>query len=159
MLAPTLPFLADAMYTNLVSSVDDTAPDSVHLTRFPTAELATDRDLDLEASMDVARRAVDLARTLRSANRLKTRQPLARAWVAAPGGDGALSKDLLDIVASEINVKEVEPISDGSDWWIVGSRCCFPRSASGSGGHPGGHGRRPRGVRDVPRRWVGDTGR
>ena len=115
MLAPTLPFLTDAMYTNLVASVDDTAPDSVHLTRFPTAELATDRDRDLEASMDVARRAVDLARTLRSANRLKTRQPLARAWVAAPGGDGALSKDLLDIVASEINVKEVEPISDGSD--------------------------------------------
>ena len=32
-----------------------------------------------------------------------------------PDGDGALSKDLLDIVASEINVKEVEPISDGSD--------------------------------------------
>ena len=115
MLAPTLPFLADGMYGNLVASVDDAAPDSVHLTRFPTAELAADRDPGLEASMDVARRAVDLARTLRSANRLKTRQPLARAWVAAPGGDGALSNDLLDIVASEINVKEVEPISDESE--------------------------------------------
>jgi isoleucyl-tRNA synthetase len=70
--------------------------------------------------MATAQRAVDLARALRSANRLKTRQPLARAWVAAPGGDGALSHDLLDIVASEINVKEVEPISDGSD--LVGRR-------------------------------------
>ncbi len=115
MLAPTLPFLADGMYGNLVTSVDDAAPDSVHLTRFPTAELAADRDAGLEASMDVARRAVDLARTLRSANRLKTRQPLARAWVAAPGGDRTLTRDLLEIVASEINVKEVEPISDGSD--------------------------------------------
>jgi isoleucyl-tRNA synthetase len=120
MLAPILPFLTDAMYVNLVASVDDAAPDSVHLTRLPTAELAADRDPALEASMATAQRAVDLARALRSANRLKTRQPLARAWVAAPGGDGALSHDLLDIVASEINVKEVEPISDGSD--LVGRR-------------------------------------
>ena len=35
--------------------------------------------------MAVARRTVDLARTLRSANRLKTRQPLARAWLARAG--------------------------------------------------------------------------
>jgi isoleucyl-tRNA synthetase len=65
--------------------------------------------------MYLAQRAVELARTLRSANRLKTRQPLARAWVAVPGGDGALPKDLLDIVASEINVKTIEPIADGSE--------------------------------------------
>ncbi len=36
MLAPILPFLADTMYGNLVPTVDDAAPDSVHLTRFPT---------------------------------------------------------------------------------------------------------------------------
>ena len=114
MLAPILPFLSDAMYTNLVPSVDEAAPDSVHLTRFPTAELAANRDPRLEEAMDLAQRAVELARTLRSANRLKTRQPLARAWVAVPGGDGALPPALLDIVASEINVKDIEPIADGS---------------------------------------------
>jgi isoleucyl-tRNA synthetase len=115
MLAPILPFLSESMYGNLVPTIDATAPDSVHLTRFPTAELSGDRDERLEASMDLAQRAVELARTLRSANRLKTRQPLARAWVAVPGGDGALSRDLLDIVASEINVKAIEPIADGSE--------------------------------------------
>ena len=115
MLAPILPFVSESMYTNLVVSVDGAAPDSVHLTRFPTAELAANRDRGLEDAMDLAQRAVELARTLRSANRLKTRQPLARAWVAVPGGDGALSADLLDIVASEINVKDIEPIADGSE--------------------------------------------
>ncbi|HET7496316.1 MAG TPA: class I tRNA ligase family protein [Candidatus Limnocylindrales bacterium] len=114
MLAPILPFLADAMYANLVPSVDPSAPDSVHLTRFPSAELAERRDTALEGSMDVAQRAVELARTLRSANRLKTRQPLARAWLATPGG-AALSDDLLAIIASEINVKGLEPIRDGSE--------------------------------------------
>jgi isoleucyl-tRNA synthetase len=115
MLAPILPFLADSMYGNLVPAVDPAAPDSVHLTRFPTMEVTAHRDQALEASMDLAQRTVELARTIRGANRLKTRQPLARAWVAVPGGDGALSPDLLELVSSEINVKTIEPISDGSE--------------------------------------------
>ena len=115
MLAPILPFLADAMYANLVPTVDTSAPDSVHLTRFPTAELAGRTDPKLEEAMDLAQRAVELARTLRSANRLKTRQPLARAWLATPGGETGLADDLLAIIASEINVKQLEPIRDGSE--------------------------------------------
>jgi isoleucyl-tRNA synthetase len=115
LLAPILPFLADEMYSNLVPAVDPSAPDSVHLTRFPTTEVAGHRDPSLESSMELAQRAVELARTLRGANRLKTRQPLGRAWLAVPGGDGALSRDLLDLVASEINVKTIEPIADGSE--------------------------------------------
>jgi isoleucyl-tRNA synthetase len=65
--------------------------------------------------MDLARGAVDLARTLRSANRLKTRQPLARAWLAAPERGVALDPELLQLIADEINVKIVERIADGSD--------------------------------------------
>ena len=65
--------------------------------------------------MATARSAVELARTLRGASRLKTRQPLARAWLAVPGGDGVLGPELLDTIASEINVKAVELINDGSE--------------------------------------------
>ena len=115
MLAPILPFLSDTMYGNLVPTVAAAEADSVHLTRWPTADLAERRDDALEASMAVARRTVDLARTLRSANRLKTRQPLARAWLAVPERGAALDAALLAIVADEINVKVVEPIADGSD--------------------------------------------
>ncbi len=115
MLAPILPFLTDTMYGNLVPTVDEAAPDSVHLTPWPTADLADRRDEALEGSMAVARRTVDLARTLRSANRLKTRQPLARAWLAAPDRGAALDEALLALIAEEINVKAVEPIVDGSD--------------------------------------------
>jgi isoleucyl-tRNA synthetase len=115
MLGPILPFLTDTLYDNLVGVVDDAAPDSVHLTRWPTGDLAGHRDEALEARMRIAQRAVDLARTLRSANGLRTRQPLARAWLAVPGGAGALDVDLLALVADEINVKVVDPIADGSD--------------------------------------------
>ena len=65
--------------------------------------------------MRVAQRTVDLARTLRSANRLKTRQPLAHAWLAAPDRGSEMDVELLQIVADEINVKIVEPIADGSE--------------------------------------------
>jgi len=115
MLAPILPFLADALYENLVTSVDDAAPDSVHLTAWPSADLIAHRDERLERAMAVVQGAVDLGRTLRSANRLKTRQPLARAWLAAPDRGVALDGDLLALISREINVRVVEPILDGSD--------------------------------------------
>ncbi|MEO6207004.1 MAG: class I tRNA ligase family protein, partial [Candidatus Limnocylindrales bacterium] len=115
MLAPIMPFLAETIYANLVSGVDAAAPDSVHLTRWPSDDLAAHRDQRLEASMSVARRTVDLARTLRSANQLKTRQPLAHAWLATPDRGGALDAELLRIVADEINVKLVEPMANGSE--------------------------------------------
>ena len=38
--APILPFLTESMYGNLVATVDDSAADSVHLTRWPADELA-----------------------------------------------------------------------------------------------------------------------
>ena len=115
MLAPILPFLADTVYGNLVTSVDEAAPDSVHLTRWPTADLSGHRDIELEGRMRLAQRAVDLARTLRSANAIRTRQSLARAWLAIPGGATAIDDELLRLIADEINVKVIEPIADGSE--------------------------------------------
>ncbi|HSK51191.1 MAG TPA: class I tRNA ligase family protein [Clostridia bacterium] len=115
MLAPILPFLAEAMHQNLVSAVDPAAPDSVHLTTWPASELAGHRDEGLEASMALAQGAVDLARTLRSSARIRTRQPLARAWLALPDRGNAVGRDLLDIVADEINVHEIALIADDSE--------------------------------------------
>ena len=114
MLAPVLPFLAESLYGNLVTTVEADAPDSVHLTRWPTADLAAHLDEPLEASMAVAQGVVDLARTLRSTAHLKTRQPLATAWIALPDRGLAVGEDLLRLIADEINVKRVEVIADDS---------------------------------------------
>ena len=112
--APILPFLSEELYGNLVTGTDAAAPHSVHLTRFPTAELAPLRDERLEHAMAVARRAVDLARTLRGAAGLKVRQPLARLWVALPGGDIDELEALVALIAEEVNVRHVEVIDDES---------------------------------------------
>lgn len=112
--APILPFVSEAIYGNLVAGTDPAAADSVHLSGWPAAELAPLRDTALEEAMALARRAVDLSRTVRGGAGIKARQPLARLWLAAPGGGAGGLDALLGLVRAEANVKEVVPIGDGS---------------------------------------------
>jgi isoleucyl-tRNA synthetase len=112
--APILPFLSEDIYQNLIGTVVEGAPDSVHLTRWPAPEVAPLRDQRLEASMSVARRAVELARTLRSQAGIRVRQPLANAWLAIPDRGVDVGPELLDLIADEINVKHIERIDDES---------------------------------------------
>src|ERR1035437_3619751 len=116
-MAPILPFLSESIYQNSVvdSGLSD-RPDSVHLTSWPTDELKDLNDRALIASMDVAVRAVNLARTLRSQVCIKVRQPLSRMWSAMPGPDRLVDQDaLLDLLKDEVNVKSIELIGDESD--------------------------------------------
>jgi isoleucyl-tRNA synthetase len=126
-IAPILPFLSDAMYGNLSVAVDPSAPDSVHLTPWPASELAPRRDEALEEAMAVARKAVDLARTLRGQAGLKVRQPLARLWLALPGRRIEELDALLELVRAEANVKEVELIGDESDLVDRGVKVLLPK--------------------------------
>jgi len=113
MAAPILPFLTESIYGNLTSDLPG-VPDSVHLTGWPAGELEAARDEPLERAMAMARTAVELARTLRGAAGIKTRQPLARMWLALPGGDLPDGAALLALVRDEVNVKTVELIGDES---------------------------------------------
>jgi isoleucyl-tRNA synthetase len=115
-LAPILPFMADAVYQNVVvaGEVPD-VPDSVHLTGWPAAELSGLRDSALETSMAVVMRVVDLVRTLRGQAGIKVRQPLARMWIALPGGELVEGETLLALAADEVNVKSIELIGDESE--------------------------------------------
>jgi isoleucyl-tRNA synthetase len=125
--APILPFLSDTLYGNLVVTADPAAPDSVHLTPWPAGELAPRRDEGLEEAMAVARKAVDLSRTLRGGAGLKMRQPLARLWLALPGRQLAELDALLELVRVEANVKDVELIGDESELVDRGVKVLLPR--------------------------------
>jgi isoleucyl-tRNA synthetase len=114
-MAPILPFLAEELYGNLITTVEPSLPDSVHLTGWPSAEVASLRDESLERSMALVRRAVELARTLRSQAGIRVRQPLDRAWIAIPERGIEVDEELLALLAEEVNVKSVERIGDESD--------------------------------------------
>jgi isoleucyl-tRNA synthetase len=113
-LAPILPFLSEAMYQNLVVATLPQLPDSVHLTPWVATEMAAHVDESLEASMATLRRAVDLARTLRSQAGLRTRQPIRQVWLAIPPGVD-LGDELLDVLSDELNAKAVRIIGDESE--------------------------------------------
>jgi isoleucyl-tRNA synthetase len=113
--APILPFLSESIYQNLIVSAESSLPDSVHLTRWPSGDLAGLRDPDLEASMAVVMRVVDLVRTLRGQAGIRVRQPLARMWIALPGRKLVERETLLALAADEVNVKSIELIGDESE--------------------------------------------
>ena len=85
------------------------------------------RDEHLEAAVGVARRAVDLSRTLRGQAGLKVRQPLARLWLALPGATLAERDALLELIRGEANVKAVELIGDESELVDRGLKVLLPR--------------------------------
>jgi len=114
-MAPILPFLTETMYENLIVSVVPALPDSVHLTPWPAGGVATFRDERLERAMATVRQAVELSRVLRSQAGIRTRQPLARLWLALPGADLPDREALVELLRDEVNVREVILIGDESD--------------------------------------------
>jgi isoleucyl-tRNA synthetase len=99
LLAPFTPFVADEIYDNLDGTLA-----SVHLTDWPEPG---ERDVALEEDMAVAREAVRLGLSARSAAKLKLRQPLHEAVVVAAGREREAIERLADVVRDELNVKEL----------------------------------------------------
>jgi isoleucyl-tRNA synthetase len=116
LLAPFAPFVSEAMYQNLVKSVDADAPAGVHITDFPTVDESL-IDESLETAMSLTRRVVTMGRAARNDSKIRTRQPLSRLVV---GGLDAGQRDhlagLCDAVLDELNVKDVEWADDLSEY-------------------------------------------
>jgi isoleucyl-tRNA synthetase len=105
LLAPSTPFVAEAIYQNLVANTVPGAPDSVHLSRWPTWDDALIDD-QLHIDMALAQKVTSIGHSARQAANLKVRQPLAQVIVrtrtpAEVAGLQRLQQYLLD----ELNVK------------------------------------------------------
>ncbi|WP_166971470.1 isoleucine--tRNA ligase [Brevibacterium atlanticum] len=96
--APLLPFTIEEIYRGL------TGQRSVHLADYPDAE-AFPADADLVAAMDLTRDICSTASSVRKANQLRVRLPLASLTVAT---DTDLGEDFTTIIADELNVRTVD---------------------------------------------------
>ncbi|MBQ6132316.1 MAG: isoleucine--tRNA ligase [Selenomonadaceae bacterium] len=105
--APMVPFITENIYRNLVCSIDKSAPESVHLCDYPTADEKF-IDAELERNMDAVLKIVVLGRAARNAANIKNRQPVADMFVKAE----ALPEFFVEIIEDELNVKRVEFRSD-----------------------------------------------
>ena len=109
--APFLPFMTEAIYQNIVRSIDATAPESVHLCDFPKAD-ASRVDAALEENMARVLDIVTLGRAARNSANRKIRQPLSTLYVQG----SALPTGYAAIVADELNVKSVAFVDDASSF-------------------------------------------
>jgi isoleucyl-tRNA synthetase len=107
LIAPAMPFMAEELYQNLVRSVDESAPESVHLAEWPTV-MEEFIDESLNRDMELIMRLVSLGHSARQKANRKVRQPLAEAAfsVGNPAERKALMKNM-DVIADELNVKQV----------------------------------------------------
>jgi isoleucyl-tRNA synthetase len=114
LMAPALPFLTEEIYQNLVRSVDPSAPESVHLTPYPQVD-ASLVDEQLEHAIDAVIRIKNLALSLRTQSKVKTRQPLSTLYVRARDAADRTVLENTDYAAQileEANLKNLALIED-----------------------------------------------
>ena len=109
---PIIPFICEEIYQNLRQEGD---PESVHLCDYPEYN-KNHRDYGLEKMMDLTMQAIVMGRSLRSSYNLKTRQPLKKLFLVDRNEeDRKILTGMKDIIAEELNVKEVEINSEETD--------------------------------------------
>ncbi|HVU57963.1 MAG TPA: DUF5915 domain-containing protein, partial [Puia sp.] len=113
LMAPVSPFFADWLFCNLNSVTGRTKVGSVHHANFPVADPKV-IDSPLEERMQLAQDASSLVLSLRKKVNIKVRQPLQKVLIPVlnPGMKHQLEK-VEDLVKAEVNVKELQYLSDG----------------------------------------------
>ena len=110
--APMIPFMTEQIYQNLVRSVDQTAPESIHLCDYPVVN-EDYIDTELEAKMENVLKLVVMGRACRNTSNIKNRQPIGQMFVKA---EFTLPEFYQEIVADELNVKNVKFTDDVRDF-------------------------------------------
>ena len=114
-LAPFAPFAAEYFFSKLSLTKELKDMESVHLSLLPYAEELTVNEKQRLNEVDIARRVVELGRTIRVTHKIKNRQPLSILTV------GVLSEEMAsqiikmkEVICQELNVKDVNVTRDPS---------------------------------------------
>jgi isoleucyl-tRNA synthetase len=122
LMSPIAPFYAEWLYKNLTASVREESiekntpfkHESIHFTDWHTYEPEW-VDAELEEAMDLAQKICSMVHALRKKSGLKVRQPLQRILV--PALNPKIKEEIesvAHIILSEVNIKEIEFITDDS---------------------------------------------
>ncbi len=133
LMSSVAPFFTDWLYRNLTAPIKAAAKakntplrhDSVHLTDLTQPD-PSKVDKALEKRMDYAQRICSLALSIRKKEKLRVRLPLQK--ILLPVLDEAFITEVdgvKDLILSEINVKEIEFITDASGLLKKGAKANF----------------------------------
>ena len=113
--APIAPFFMDRLYLDLNKVTQKEGFESVHLANFPVFDAAY-VDKSLERKMENAQTISSLVLSLRAKEKIKVRQPLQKIMI--PVDSEQQKEEILavaDLIKSEVNIKDIELLSDASD--------------------------------------------
>ncbi|MCS6903674.1 MAG: class I tRNA ligase family protein, partial [Candidatus Bipolaricaulota bacterium] len=125
LMAPFVPFLAEAIYQNLKT---ERMPESVHLCAWPHVNESL-RDPAIENQMAVARQIVTAGLQARNKAQIKVRQPLSCAVVL--GDAQALSTEYQQLITQELNVKRLEWLNEAQPFAFYTPKIEYEKSALG----------------------------
>jgi isoleucyl-tRNA synthetase len=133
LLAPMVPFISEHVWQDLVKVAEPVQSESVHLANFPVSNSKL-IDENLSNSVALSRRLVELGRSARAESKVKIRQPLARALIAATGWEKMPSEIQADI-ADELNILKIVDISAaGADLVDISIKANFKSLGAKYGG-------------------------
>jgi isoleucyl-tRNA synthetase len=133
LMSSVAPFFTDWLYRNLTAPIKETAKakntplrhDSVHLTDLAQPD-ESKVDKALEKRMEYAQRICSLALSIRKKEKMRVRLPLQK--ILLPVLDEAFIAQVdgvKDLILSEINVKELEYVTDASGLLKKGAKANF----------------------------------
>lgn len=110
LLAPTMPFISEELYQNLVRSLDETVAESVHLAEWPVYDpQAIDEKLNRE--MALVMKLASVGHAARNKANRKVRQPLQEAAFAVGNAEEMrVVAAYADLLEDELNVKHVRSL-------------------------------------------------
>lgn len=115
LLAPTMPFIADEIYLNLVGSVEGEAVESVHLEIWPQYDQNL-IDEKLNRDMNLVMRLTSLGHAARNKANKKVRQPLSEvAFAVANRDEISVLEEYAELLEDELNVKTVRSLNSASE--------------------------------------------
>lgn len=114
LMAPIAPFYADRLFRDLNETTGRQSADSVHLALFPKAD-AKLIDKALEGRMQLAQDICSMVLSLRKKENIRVRQPLQKIMVPVlDPQQQAQIEAVAELIMSEVNVKEIEFLTDSS---------------------------------------------
>ena len=115
--SPFIPFYSERLFLNLNEfNIEDS--ESVHLLEFPKS-IDNLISKSLERKMLYAQNISSLVHSIRKKEKIKVRQPLSKILIPISSDDIKLNiKSVENIILSEVNVKEIEYVTDTSDVFV-----------------------------------------
>ena len=118
LMSPIAPFFSDNLYCDLNIITGKRKATSVHLADFPLYNSSL-VDKSLEERMELAQKISSMVLSLRKKVNIRVRQPLNKILLPVSGdGFRTIVESVKDLILAEVNVKNIEYITDASNMLI-----------------------------------------